>query len=112
MSKTKEQLLEELKQSEKAHRYFKDHYESLCVAYDNVRQAHALDLEKHKVTFEKYFREMDVLKDNHAQAVRELGEAKEKVTAQEARIMVLETAMTSMALHIQIMIDQKKRSKS
>lgn len=35
---------------------------------------------------------------------------KAKATAQEARIMVLETAMQSMALHIQILINQKGKA--
>jgi hypothetical protein len=42
------------------------------------------------------------------QVSTELGEAKAKVVAQEARIMVLETAMQSMTLHIQLLITQKK----
>jgi len=94
MSKTKEQLLEEVTT-------LKEKYDTLR---ENLRCTDTVSLER--------ARKLAILEENFNQVVKELGEAKEKVLAQEARIMVLETAMTSMALHIQIMIDQKKRSKS
>jgi uncharacterized membrane-anchored protein YhcB (DUF1043 family) len=122
MSKTKAQLQQDLEYWRDTAELLmrrKEDYEALEKKYNKFvenyrRERSETDRlfgemeQKHEASCKEYWTREDLLRENMRQVSTELGEAKAKVGAQETRIMVLETAMQSMTLHIQLLITQKK----
>lgn len=113
--KTKAQLEKELAHSEKQYRYYKDHYDSLCVSYTTQKEQYAILAKKHddftarhRTICAAHERQVEILQENLNDTGKECGELKAKLEAKEARVVVCETAMRSMTMHILILEQQQK----
>lgn len=114
MAKTKAQLEKELAHSEKQYSYYKDHYDSICVAYQAQKEEYWLlngkydaFIRNHRDICEAHATQITDAEIQLGHAVEEVKKLRDKVTAQEGRVMVCETAMRSMTIHIAILEQQK-----
>jgi chromosome segregation ATPase len=130
--KTKAQLEQDVKdykklyqEAEKDHEVLINKYQDLWDKADkykaelaNLHEAHDATQEKlekfvdnYRRISEEQTRKHEILQDNLGTVVRELGEAKEKIEQQATKLMVTETAMRSMTLHI-ILLEKQKGQKN
>jgi predicted nuclease with TOPRIM domain len=105
--KTKAQLEEELVLSELEHKYYKDHYAGLAVAFEKQKEQYA-ELEKKYYALHLRYEELEQALEGAQGNFRFTSKVNERLNR---KLAIAETAMDAMTLHIQALVKaQEARS--
>jgi len=119
--KTKAQLERELKEWKKDSAYYEVQYRKFCVENQELIEKmtemmdehmaletkHDIFVQKYRTICAEHSRQVGILRDNLEIHSKELQEAKARAEQQATKLMVAETAMQSMTIHIHLLTNQK-----